>query len=451
MTLGGINMRVFFTILICKLLRFAGGLIGKGSSKPGQIALRLCPDVLSRVKLPDRIIAVTGSNGKTSTVEMIAHLLTGSGMTVAWNREGSNQIEGVTTMVLGSATLGGRLKADVLLIESDERFAKYTFKYIRPTHYVITNLYRDQLTRNGHPEWVYDALAASICPGTRLILNADDPLVSLFGAGRDDVIWFGADALSTDVADFDSVYDDGAYCPVCKEPMEYSLRHYNQIGHYHCKSCGYSRHDAAYTVTAVDMDKGIMEIDGKYTISLALKSIYNIYNILAAYTVARLMGVEPERIAADMSDYVLKNGRVITFTTGGRRGTLLAAKHENSIAYDLCLRVAREYKDGCDLMIIVDAVSRKYFTSDVSWLWDIDFESLNTGNVDRIILAGKYVNDLLCRFEAAGIDPDRISGYESIREAVQSLDNGRSEYIYALTCFSDKAKLLAEVNVTSEG
>ena len=451
MTLGGITMKVFFTILICKLLRFAGGLIGKGSSKPGQIALRLCPDILSRVKLPDRIIAVTGSNGKTSTVEMIAHLLTGSGMTVAWNREGSNQIEGVTTMVLGSATLGGRIKADVLLIESDERFAKYTFKYIRPTHYVITNLYRDQLTRNGHPEWVYDALAASIYPDTKLILNADDPLVSRFGAGRDDVIWFGADALSTDVAEFDSVYDDGAYCPACKKPMEYSLRHYNQIGHYHCPSCGYSRHDTAYTVTAVDMDKGVMEIDGKYTISLALKSIYNIYNILAAYTVARLMGVEPDRIAADMSDYVLKNGRVITFTTGGRRGTLLAAKHENSIAYDLCLRVAREYKGGCDLMIIVDAVSRKYFTSDVSWLWDIDFESLNTGNVDRIILAGKYVNDLLCRFEAAGVDPDRISGYESIHEAVQSLDNGRSEYIYALTCFSDKAKLLAEVNVTSEG
>ena len=443
-------MKVFLTILICKLLRFAGGLIGKGSSKPGQVALKLCPDILSRVKLPKNIIAVTGSNGKTSTVEMIAHLLTESGMSVAFNREGSNQIEGVTTMVLGYADLRGRVKADVLLIESDERFARYTFKYIKPTHYVITNLYRDQLTRNGHPEWVYDAVAASVYPGTQLILNADDPLVSKFGNGRDDVVWFGADKLSTDTAENVSVYDDGAFCPVCKGRMEYSTRHYNHIGHYRCTACGYSRHDTAYTVTSVDMEKGVMVIDGKYEISLALKSIYNIYNILAAYTVARIMGASPMKIASLMSDYVLKNGRVITFTVGSRKGTLLAAKHENSVAYDLCLRVAREYKDGCDLMIIVDAVSRKYFTSDVSWLWDIDFETLNTGCVRNIILAGKYVNDLKVRFDAAGIDSERISLFEDIGEAVASLDNGRTEYIYALTCFSDKGKLLREVNVTSE-
>ena len=91
-------MKVFITILVCKLLRFVGKLIGKGSSFPGQIALKLCPDILSRVTLPEYIIAVTGSNGKTSTVEMIAHILSKNGKSVSWNREGSNQIEGVTTL-----------------------------------------------------------------------------------------------------------------------------------------------------------------------------------------------------------------------------------------------------------------------------------------------------------------------------------------------------------------
>ena len=438
-------MKKFLTILITKLLRFAGKLIGRGSSKPGQVALRLCPDILSRMELPKYIIAVTGSNGKTSTVEMIAHILTQNGLTVAWNKEGSNQIEGVTTLVLGSATLGGKVKADILLIESDERFARYTFKYIRPTHYVITNLYRDQLTRNGHPEWVYDALADSITDGTQLILNADDPLVSAFGQGREDVIWFGADKLSTDTDELVSVYNDGAYCPVCKAPMVYSTHHYNHIGHYRCTACGYHRHDTQYTITSVDMDKGEMTIDGTHTITLALKSLYNIYNILSAYTVASIVGVDGAKIAADMNHYVLKNGRVITFSLGSRRGTMLTSKHENSISYDQSIRVAAAYKEGCDVLIIVDAVSRKYFTSDVSWLYDIDFEMLGSDNIHQIVLAGKYVNDLAVRFSYTDIPNEKIRLFESIDEAADYLNSDRSEYIYVITCFSDKGKFLVKV------
>ncbi len=423
-------MKKFLTILITKLLRFAGKLIGRGSSKPGQVALKLCPDILSRMELPKYIIAVTGSNGKTSTVEMIAHILTQNGLTVAWNKEGSNQIEGVTTLVLGSATLGGKVKADILLIESDERFARYTFKYIRPTHYVITNLYRDQLTRNGHPEWVYDALADSITDGTQLILN---------------VIWFGADKLSTDTDELVSVYNDGAYCPVCKAPMVYSTHHYNHIGHYRCTACGYHRHDTQYTITSVDMDKGEMTIDGTHTITLALKSLYNIYNILSAYTVASIVGVDGAKIAADMNHYVLKNGRVITFSLGSRRGTMLTSKHENSISYDQSIRVAAAYKEGCDVLIIVDAVSRKYFTSDVSWLYDIDFEMLGSDNIHQIVLAGKYVNDLAVRFSYTDIPSERIKLFESIDEAADYLNSDRSEYIYVITCFSDKGKFLVKV------
>ena len=164
---------MFLAILVCKLGRFLGKCIGKGSSMPGKAALKLCPDILRRVQLPSRIIAVTGSNGKTSTVEMIAAILRASGQTVVYNEEGSNQIEGVTTLVLTHATFGGRVKADVLLIESDERYAAHSFQFFHPTHFVITNLYRDQLTRNGHPEWVYDAILPALAPETELLLNAE--------------------------------------------------------------------------------------------------------------------------------------------------------------------------------------------------------------------------------------------------------------------------------------
>ena len=223
-------MKTAITILICRLLRFAGSLLGRGSSLPGEIALKLCPDILSRVKLPKTVIAVTGSNGKTSTVEMIAHILTSAGKSFAYNREGSNQIEGVTALILCSCTLSGRFRKDILLIESDERYAKHTLKYVKPTHYVITNLYRDQLTRNGHPEWVYDAIKDSIPESCRLIVNADDPLVSLFARGREDTVRFGMDRQPFSTDENTGVYDDGKYCPVCFGRMEYSFRKYNHTG-----------------------------------------------------------------------------------------------------------------------------------------------------------------------------------------------------------------------------
>ena len=109
-------MKMMLAIIVCKILRFVGKLVGKGSSLPGKYALKICPDVLRRVKLPQHIIAVTGSNGKTSTVEMIAAILRAAGKTVVYNEEGSNQIEGVTTLVLNNASLSGKVRADDQLL-----------------------------------------------------------------------------------------------------------------------------------------------------------------------------------------------------------------------------------------------------------------------------------------------------------------------------------------------
>ena len=91
-------------ILVSKLLSVVGKLIGKGTSLPGKIALKLCPSILSQLQLPKYVIAVTGSNGKTSTVEMIAAILRAGGKTVVYNEEGSNQVEGVSSAVISFVT-----------------------------------------------------------------------------------------------------------------------------------------------------------------------------------------------------------------------------------------------------------------------------------------------------------------------------------------------------------
>ena len=440
-------MKLFLAVVICKLLRFVGGLVGKGSSLPGEFALKVCPDVLGRVKLPARIIAVTGSNGKTSTVEMIASILRAEGKKVVWNKEGSNQIEGVATLILSNCTLGGKLRGDVLLLESDERYARHTFRFFHPTHFVITNLYRDQLTRNGHPEWVYDAVRAAVHPDATLVLNADDPLVSCLAKGHDParVKWFGLDECSISTKEHWGVYHDGARCPVCKGRMEYSSYHYAHIGHYSCPSCGHRRQDTDFTVTALDLREGRLTINGTTEISLAFKSIYNVYNILAAWSACSLAGAGEATMAGVINNYILKNGRMQTFRVGAHRGILLTSKHENSVAYDTNLAYIAATDRPCTVLIIVDSISRKYFTGETSWLWDIDFDRLNAPHIGKIMLYGKYCNDLAVRFKYSRIPADKVEVGESIPTAAEGLKETGDEDVYVVTCFSDRDKLLSLV------
>lgn len=440
------KVKVFLAICFCKCVRFAAKLLGRGSSLPGALTLKLFPGILGDITLPDKVIAVTGSNGKTSTVEMIAHVLISSGKKVAYNKEGSNQIEGVTTFLLNDCSLSGKVKSEIVLMESDERFARHTFKYFKPNYFVITNLYRDQLTRNGHPEWVYNVISEAISENMTLVLNADDPLVSLFGHNREKVLYFGADNLPFDEKENSSVYNDGKYCPVCKSSLKYDYYHYNHIGAYNCTNCGYKKPETRWTLTNADLENGEITVNGNYKIQLSFSGIYHCYNTLAALAVADIAGIPLENAAEVLSNYNLHSGRILDFNLGTKQGRLLTSKHENSVSYDQSIKVACAHKGECSVLVIVDAVSRKYFTSETSWLWDIDFELLNNSNIKQVVLAGRYCNDLASRFSFTDIPQDKIKVFESINSAAEHLKSTETGYIYVVTCFSDKGKFMSLAN-----
>lgn len=429
-------------ILISKILYMIGKLIGKGSSMPGKIALKLDKNILKKIALPDDIVVVTGSNGKTSTVEMICSVLESNGYSVGCNKEGSNQTEGVTTMILNNCNLKGEVKKDVLVIESDERYLRHTLKYFRPKYLVVTNLYRDQMTRNGHPELIFDIIKEAISDDIHLILNADDPLSSLYGYKKTGVTYFGMEKNQFSKEKNDSVYNDGAYCPNCKEPLKYDYYHYNHIGSYHCDNCGHKRNDPQYKVTALDLENGEMTINDKYKLKMNLRSVYNAYNLLATFAVTRLIGVKDDQVVNSLNNYIVKNDRVQRFEINGHNAMLLTSKHENSISYNQSLLyVVRENKP-CTVVIIVDAVSRKYFTSETSWLWDIDFELLQSNCVKKIILAGKYVHDFVTRFKFAGINMEKVVAKENLDDMMSEVKEKSDGDIYVITCFSDRMKFL---------
>jgi UDP-N-acetylmuramyl tripeptide synthase len=437
----------FLAILACKMLSFVGKLIGKGSSLPGSVALKLCPNILSQLSLPAHVVAITGSNGKTSTVEMVAGILNAAGKHVVYNKEGSNQIEGVTTLLLNNANLFGKVRGDVVLLESDERYARHTFKYIKPTLFVITNLYRDQLTRNAHPYHIYDIIkdAVDLAPRAKLVLNADDPIVRNFGFDRPDTVYFGMDKNAFSTPQTDAVYNDCHYCPRCKGVMHYDFFHYTHLGSYTCTACGYSRPETAFTVQDMNLQNGTITINGD-PIRLEFASKYNVYNLCAAYAAASLLGISGSLIAGQLSDFIMKNGRVVHFTAGANQGLLITSKHENSTSYNQSLSYIAMQPQKSTLVILVDAISRKYYTAETSWLWDISFELLEGSSVETIILTGKYAYDLALRFELANITTAKII-VEPDLDKMGQLIQEKTEKVFAVTCFSDKEKIFSRVQV----
>ena len=429
-------------ILLSKFIYWIGKMVGKGSSLPGQIALKLDRDILKKIKLPDNIIVVTGSNGKTSTVEMIYKIFENAGFTVGCNLEGSNQTEGVATMILNNSNLKGEVKKDVFVIESDERYLRRTLKFLKPKYLVVTNLYRDQMTRNGHPELIYDIIKEPLTTDIHLGLNTDDPLSSLYGYKRENVTYFGMNKNDLSKDENNSRYDDGKYCPNCKSAMQYEYYHFNHIGSYRCSKCGHSRKNPNYAVTSIDLDTGEIVINSKHKIKMTLRSIYNAYNLLAAFAVARQFGIDEDKIVSTLTEYVANNDRIQTFDINGHSGMLLTSKHENSISYNQSLSYVVNQNKPCTVVLIIDAVSRKYFTSETSWIWDIDFELLQAESVKKIILAGKYVNDLAVRFEYSGIDMNKVSMKMDLDEMMKETKENSIGDVYVITCFSDRMKFM---------
>ena len=145
------KIRFVFALLVGKLAEWAlRVLAGRGSNTPGVIMLKLCPDALARFQMPPTVICVTGTNGKTSTSNLVTNILRSAGKTVVNNSKGSNMAPGLVTALAANCTLGGRVKADAAVLEVDERSSQYIYRYFTPDYLLCTNLFRDSIKRNGH-------------------------------------------------------------------------------------------------------------------------------------------------------------------------------------------------------------------------------------------------------------------------------------------------------------
>ncbi len=74
------NLRLFFAVAVCRLTRCVLRIFRRGGTTlPGALALRICPDAVSLLSSKLDVIAVSGTNGKTTAVHMLENALKSCG------------------------------------------------------------------------------------------------------------------------------------------------------------------------------------------------------------------------------------------------------------------------------------------------------------------------------------------------------------------------------------
>ena len=141
---------------------------------PGVIAEKIDPSFLADVDKPARVVFVSGTNGKTTTNNLLCALLRYNGIEMIDNREGGNVRNGVESTLIKNATISGRQKLDVAVMELDELSFRTVLPDLVPEVILVTNLYRDSFSRNANPDFIFSVMSENISPATKLILNADD-------------------------------------------------------------------------------------------------------------------------------------------------------------------------------------------------------------------------------------------------------------------------------------
>lgn len=423
------NLRAIIAILLCKALRLVSRLLHRGgTAMPGRWALKLCPNLLELLAKDVKSVAITGTNGKTTSARMIEQAFSKKGLNYFANRSGANLISGITTEFVMNATLTGKPLKEYAVIECDEAAARKVFSQLRPRVVVVTNLFRDQLDRYGEVTHTLENIRVAMqgAPEAVLCLNAD---CSLTASLADDlpnrVVYFGIDQGAAPSRPKPEI-SDATHCIRCKTEYEYDYISYGHLGGFRCPKCGYRRHKADFAVTDITEQRAdgstvVMDIQGtKCIVNVNLPAMYNIYNAVGAVTAAVEMGLDADTAVKALADFQCGFGRMEQFKLGKAGARMMLVK--NPAGCNQVIEFLENIKEKFILVVCLN--DRGADGTDVSWIWDADFEGLTTlgSYLDRVIVSGDRAGDMRVRIKYAGIPDEHISMQRNYEELVRWIE-----------------------------
>ena len=401
--------------------------MGRGGSLPGELGIKLDPHFIEKFQMPGIVILVTGTNGKTTTSNLIAESLRASGLKVINNRRGDNLNVGIATLLACNSDANFRVQAQAAVIEVDELTLYRQFKNLHPTHLVVTNFFRDQLDRAGEMETIIRKIQDVTADfDGDLILNGDDPNTLRIAdtAKKAKVHTYSVcrNAVSQNSTDEAS---EGKFCPRCGNPLKYEYYQYSHIGRFHCEKDDFGTIYPDILVSEINYDTENFTV-GNQQFHNFINTIYAVYNCASVLTVLKSLHLDLKAADKVFRTFIMKEGRNEEFALSqpcvinlikNPTGANEVLKYINAQAGDknICIFLNDNDQDG----------------HDVSWIWDAHFERLNTPEVKKIICSGLRAYDMALRLKYEGLE-DRILVIENSSEAIHWLnEQNLKSYIIA--------------------
>lgn len=351
-----------YSVLMGKAVRYLAQLRGGGSALPGlfveKIDKRFVADALA--SLPMGVVIVSGTNGKTTTTKMVVELLEGQGLHVFTNRTGSNFSRGVAAALLGEVNHRGKLDADIAVLELDEAHAVHFVTTVPPKYSLLLNVMRDQLDRFGEIDTTAQMLSriAHATSGT-VVVNREDPRLRNLASGlpKSRVKYFGLDAkLRATFPNDDELHGSKVTNAVPVPTADVVLK-------------------------SITPQATFLFDKQPVAVSLKLQGVYNIFNAAAAITLTQaIMGdsFNQERLLKSLSEVTPAFGRGEKLLINGQPLELVLVKNPSGF------RLSLSSFDPAGYATMI-AINDSYADGrDMSWLWDVNFESLQQEGVAEV-------------------------------------------------------------------
>ena len=411
----------------------------RGSNLSGEKALLLDSKMLSHFKGvdPSKVLFITGTNGKSTTNNLLNHILKDNGFKVISNLEGANLLAGVTTSMIKASSLSGRVDADYYLFETDERFLPIIREQLPAANILITNLQKDQVQRNGDPDYIYRHLEKAFRGGVpRMFINNDEPRSASLAKYSERSVSYGSEKHSQAFTKGESYVT--MPCPVCRQKIDFEYYNTDGIGSFKCAHCGYeSSKEADYTVRDIDFESGTFTVQG-VKFSMPYNTPYMIYNYAACVAVAHEMcGISIEDCAKSFGNFKNVGGRIQVMRYKGKTIKYMRIKQENPETFQSSINEMANDPSrkmvALGLAPLVDFVPH-YAVS--FYAYDCDFSKLVEGDVEKYFCFTDAVcYDTANRLIYEGVDKDIISiaDNEDPEQIFKEIEQAETDNVYLIT------------------